>query len=228
MSSTYKWPAPRSSRAMHPIPKSSHGHFVVQMNLHDSDDDPGRISLCGSLGEYRTRMIALAEPDTVDVIEQVGPLHWTDKEHVRHDHFLDHVVYKKDGRRLGLTDKPYLRVTKEFEDEIGQVCDDGQRLDVIDDLFLVTEFARDPVKLHNAELFRGCRDADPEVDIIAQTVAFDLIAETPIQNLVDEINRGPRGFRAVVRLIWSGVLKLQNNEKITHQTVVLRAEVENA
>ncbi|MEP2659264.1 MAG: hypothetical protein ABJH07_26420 [Sedimentitalea sp.] len=140
---------------------------------------------------------------------------------------MDHVAYKKDGRRLDLTDKPYLRVTKEFEDEIGQVCEDGQQLDVIDDLFLVTEFARDPVKLHNAELFSGCRDADPEVDIIAQTVTYDLIAKTPIQNLVDEINRGPRGFRAVVRLIWAGVLELQNNEKITHQTVVLRAEVDH-
>lgn len=176
------------------------------MNLHDSDEDPGRISLCGSLGEYRTRMIALAEPDTIDVIEQVGLLHWTDKENVRHDHFLDHMVYKKDGRCLGLTDKPYLRVTKEFEDEIEQVCADGQQLDVIHDLFLVTEFARDPVKFHNAELFRVCRDT--EVDVIALMVAGDLAVETPIQNLVDEINRGPRGFRAVVGLIRSGVLKL--------------------
>lgn len=227
MTSIYEWKEPRPSRAKHPIPKSAHGHFVVQMNLHDSDADPGQISLCGSMGEYRTRMIALAESDTIDVVEQVGPLYWTDDKEKRHEHFLDHVVFKKDGRRLGLTDKPYLRVTEEFEKEIQQVLEDGRELDVIDDLFLVTEFARDPIKLHNAELFRGCRDLEPEVDAIALTVASELVGEMSLQALVAEVNRGPRGFRALVRLIQSGVLQLKNEEKISFSTVVQKGEADH-
>lgn len=197
------------------------------MNLHDSDADPGQISLCGSMGEYRTRMIALAECDTIDVVEQVGPFRWTDDKEKRHEHFLDHVVFKKDGRRLGLTDKPYLLVTEEFEQEIKQVLQDGRELNAIDDLFLVTEFARDPIKLHNAELFRGCRDLEPEVDNIAQTVASQIVGEVSLQALVAEINRGPRGFRALVRLIQSEVLRLSNEEKISFSTVVKKGAADH-
>ena len=198
------------------------------MNLHDCDADPGQMSLCGSLGEYRTRVIALAEADTTDVVEQVGPFYWTDDKNQRHEHFLDHVVFKSDGRRLGLTDKPFLRVTSAFEEEIRQVYEDGRKLDVIDDLFLVTEFARNPIKLHNADLFRGCRDADPDVDIIALTVVSKLAEDMPLKTLVAEINRGPRGFRALVRLIRSGVLQLKIEEKISLETIVLKVQVEYA
>ncbi|ULB10227.1 hypothetical protein ORIO_09955 [Cereibacter azotoformans] len=222
MTSTYVWDDPRPSRAAKPIPKSSHGHFVVQMVIHDSDEDPGQISMCGSLGEYRTRLIALAEPDTVDVIEQVGPVPWTDENGKTHGHYIDQIVVKTGNRRLGLTDKPYRRVTPAFEAEIAQVDAAARKAGVIDRLHLVTEYARDPVKLHNADLFRGCRDADPEVDALAAEVVAALDGEAPLQKLVGEINRGPRGFRALVRLLRSGQLRMVSEEKISHATRVAR------
>lgn len=224
MSSTYVWDDPRPSQASKPIPKSSHGHFVVQMVIHDSDDDPGQISLCGSLGEYRTRLIALAEPDTVDVIEQVGPVPWTDDKGKIHGHYIDQVVVKTGDRRLGLTDKPYRKVTPAFQAEIAQVDAAGRNMGAIDGLYLVTEYARDPVALHNADLFRGCRDADPEVDALAAEVVEALDGEAPLQRLVGEINRGPRGFRALVRLIRSGRLRMVSAEKIAQTTLVTRGE----
>lgn len=225
MSAEYEWKEPLPSRARKEIPRSAHGHFVVQMVIHDSDEDPGQISRCGSLGEYHTRMIALAEPDTIDVVEQVGPLYWIDSKNKRHDHFLDHVVIKADKRKLGLTDKPYRKVHKEFGDEIIQVCRDGQAKGVIDDLFLVTEYGRDPVKLFNAELMRGCRDADTMADTEARAVICAMQEASTIRNLVDLIGMGPRGFRALVRLIRAGVLTMLADEKISHESRVRLSEV---
>lgn len=222
MTTEYEWKEPRPSRAKKPIPESSHGHFVVRMVIHDSDEDPGQISCCGSLSEYRTRMIALAEPDTVDVVEQVGPLHWTDEKNVRHDHYLDHVVHKVDGRRLGLTDKPYRQVTEAFGREVAQVNDDGLKKRVIDRLHLVTECGRDPVKLYNADLMRGCRDADDDADVEARAVVEGFGGEASLQVLVNLIGMGPRGFRAFVRLIRSGDLALAREEKISHDSMVVR------
>lgn len=137
MTDEYEWKNPRPSRAIKVIPKSSHGHFVVRMVINDSDEDPGQMSVCGSLAEYRTRVMVLAEPDTVDVVEQVGPLHWRDAKNKTRDHYLDHVVHKADGRRIGLTDKPYQRVTEEFGDEIWQVSRDGRDRGVVHELCLV-------------------------------------------------------------------------------------------
>jgi len=221
LNSTYEWDDPRPSRAAKPVPKSSHGHFVVQMVIHDSDEEVGQISVCGSLGEYRTRLIALSEPDTIDVLEQVGPVPWIDGTGKPHRHYIDQVVVKVDNSRLGLTDKPYRKVTPAFEAEIAQVDAAARRMGVIDQLYLVTEYARDPVKLHNADLFRGCRDTDPEVDALAREVVETLLGETSLQDLVAEIHRGPRGFRALVRLIRSGLLRMVLEEKISHSTLVV-------
>lgn len=222
MTDAYEWKEPRPARDGGMIPRSSHGHFVVQMVINDSDEDPGQITRCGSLAEYRTRTMVMAEPDTVDVVEQVGPLRWQDANGKGHDHYLDHVVHKADGRRIGLTDKPYSRVTDDFGDEIRQVGRDGRDRGVFDELYLVTEYARDPVKLANADLMRGCRDADPQVDKEALVVVSAMTSAMTMRSLTDLIGMGPRGMRALVRLIGAGHLVLRANEKITHETVVHR------
>lgn len=222
MSSEYEWKEPRPSRAKKAIPQSSHGHFVVQMVINDNDGSGGQISRCGSIAEYRTRMIALAEPDTVDVVEQVGPLYWLDDNNTRHEHYLDHVVHKADKRKLGFTDKPYRRVSNEFGDEITQVCQDGRAKRVIDELYLVTEYGHDPVTLFNADLMRGCRDIDPMADSEALIAIKEFPDVTALRLLVEMIGMGPRGFRALVRLIQSGNLVLMSNEKISHESLVMR------
>jgi hypothetical protein len=222
MSSEYIWNVPRPSRAQHQIPKSAHGHFVIQMVIHDSDEDPGQISKCGSMGEYQTRMIALAETDTLDVIEQVGPLHHQDGTNEIREHYLDHLVIKDGGKRFGLTDKPTAVVTEDFQGEIVQVREDGRQKNLFNELYLVTEFARDPITLFNAELIRGCRDEEADVDAIAFTVVADVTSKVKLEELVCQVNRGPRGFRALVRLIGSGHLILRKHEKISRESVVVR------
>lgn len=220
----YEWKEPRPSRARKAIPRSSHGHFVVQMVIGEGDDDAGQVSRCGSLAEYRTRMIALAEPDTVDVLEQVGPLLWSDDKGKPREHYLDHVVVKSCGKKLGLTDKPYRRVSSEFGEELAQVLEDGRAKGVVDELFLATEYAHDPVAVYNAELMRGCRDADGEADFEAVRAASNGTGPATLAKLTEVIGLGPRGFRALVRMIRSGDLIMQKHEKITHGSVVVPKE----
>jgi len=95
-------------------------------------------------------------------------------------------------------------------------------------VYVVTEYGRDPTDLYNADLFRGCRDAEDDVDAIARSVVDRLDGEVSIQALVDEVNRGPRGFRAIVRLISSRRLKMKRKEKITFSTIVYHAEQTDA
>ena len=169
-------------------------------------------------------MLALAEPDTIDVLEQVGPIPWADELDNVHDHFLDHVVLKADGRRIGLTDKPYAQVTKAFGEEIVQVSREGRAGGQIDHLYLVTEYGRDPVKLYNAELMRGCRDADTDADTDARAVVAEMMRDATLKELTQLIGMGPRGFRALVRLIGSGELTLLQEEKISKDTQVTRGD----
>ncbi len=100
----------------------------------------------------------------------------------------------------------------------------GVRKNLFTELYLVTEFARDPISLFNAELIRGCRDEEADVDAIALTVVADVTSKVKLEELVSQVNRGLRGFRALVRLIGSGHLVLRKHDKISRESVVLRGK----
>ncbi|OYU77439.1 MAG: hypothetical protein CFE32_05675 [Alphaproteobacteria bacterium PA3] len=224
MSQAYHWAPPKPSRAQKAIPRRGRNHFSVFMTIGDRSGVGGHSSGCGSLGEYHTRIIALAEPDTIDVIEQVGPFPYVDRENVRHGHYLDQLVVKADGRRLAMSDKPYARVKDEFCEELEQVRNFGVENGSFDELYLVTEYARDPIDLHNAALIRGCRDVDEDVDLRAEKVVADMVGKQTMQTLTDLIDFGPQGFRALVRLIRTGRIRLVNKEKIAFSSLVQRHE----
>lgn len=70
---------------------------------------------------------------------------------------------------------------------------------------------------------RGCRDADQEADVEARIVVEEMVENATMGALVKLIGLGPRGRRALLRLIHAGDLMLQTNEKISLDTVVGRA-----
>lgn len=218
---TYRWAPPRPSRAQKAIPKRGRNHFSVFMVIDDEDGGPGVMSGCGSLQEYQSRLLFLAEPDTLDVIEQVGPVPYM-KNGRAHGHYLDQLVVKRDGRRLAFSDKPYAHVTPEFENELKQVQDAGVARGLFNQLYLLTEYGRDPVALHNATLIRGCRDRDAEADARAAEVVAAMTGPMQLRALAGQIGLGPRGFRALVRLIKPGRLRTVNHERIGLDTIVER------
>lgn len=222
MSEAYHWAPPKPSRAKKAIPRRGRNHFSVSSTIGDRNGVGGYLSKCGSLFEYHTRIIALAEADTIDVIEQVGPFPYVDRGNVRHSHYLDHLVVKADGRRLAISDKPYARVKDEFGEELAQVRNFGVGNGVFDGLFLATEYAHDPIDLNNAALIRGCRDVEEEVDLRAEEVVADMVGQQTMRTLTDLMDFGPQGFRALVRLIRAGRIRLLNKEKIALSSLVQR------
>jgi hypothetical protein len=86
----------------------------------------------------------------------------------------------------------------------------------------MTERDIDPVEYHNAEIMHEMRRPDPEADAAARRAIGELVGAVQIQDLVDAIGFGSRGFRAVVRLIRSRDLKLINNVRIAHEAYVYR------
>lgn len=219
-SEAYFWAPPKPSRAKKAIPRRGRNHFSVFMTIGDHDGAGGYVSGCGSLGEYHTKVISLAEPDTIDVIEQVGPFPYQGPDGKTHGHFLDQLVIKADGRRLAMSDKPYANVTEDFCNELSQVRDYGVGRGLFTELFLVTEYARDPIELFNAALQRACRDADGEVDVRTLEVIDAMEEPATLGELTDRIGFGPRSFRALVRCIRPGLIVMLKKEKIDRQTMV--------
>ena len=217
----YRWSPPFASRAKKKIPRRGRNHFSVFMLIGDEHGEAGFISGCGSLGEYHTRLLLLNEPDTVDVIEQVGPFPYEEAGQA-HGHYLDQLAIKADGRRLAFTDKPYSKVTPEFQAEIHQVREFGVGNGHFNDLYLVTEYARDPIALHNAALMRGCRDPDPEADKRAIEVIVQMREPASLRSLVEMMDLGPPGFRALVRQIRKGAISALVTERIGLDTMVKR------
>ena len=91
-----------------------------------------------------------------------------------------------------------------------------------DEVVVMTERDIDPVELFNAEMMHEMRRPDLEADAAARRVMGELAASVQIQDLVEVINLGARGFRAVVRLIRSHDLELTNKVRITHEAFVRR------
>lgn len=217
----YRWSPPMASRAKKTIPRRGRNHFSVFMLIGDEEGGPGFISGCGSLGEYHTRLLLLNEPDTVDVIEQVGPFPYEEDGRV-HGHYLDQLAVKSDGRRLAFTDKPYAKVSPEFQAEIAQVREFGVGNGHFNELYLVTEYARDPIALHNAALMRGCRDPEPEADNRAIDIIDEMDGPASLRSLVQLMDLGPPGFRALVRQIRKGNISPLVAERIGLDTMVAR------
>lgn len=225
MSEAYYWAPPKPSRAVKTVPRRGRNHFSISMTFGDRDGVGGYISKCGSLGEYQTRLLAIAEPDTIDVIEQVGPIPYLDRNNEPHGHYLDQLVLKEGGRRLAISDKPYHRVRDDFCEELRQVRDFGVENGVFDELYLVTEYARDPIDLYNAALIRGFRDADAEVDLRAEEIVSGMVGPQTMRELTDQIGFGYRGFRALVRLIKPGRIRLLSKAEIGFGSVVRRNDM---
>ncbi|WP_136685463.1 hypothetical protein [Falsirhodobacter xinxiangensis] len=86
------------------------------------------------------------------------------------------------------------------------------------------EYDIDPIELHNAWLLHGVRRADPEADMRAEDVVDAMSGIVSLSELSDRVGLGPRGTRAVVRLIRTFHLKLVQHEKIEPHSLVFKAK----
>lgn len=202
---------PLPSIAERAVPVASKGRFTGHLV---AGDGPGRIIRTESHLEMQTALIWLARPETAEIEEQVS-FPWCDRDGSRRTHFFDFRIVRRDGTRVALAVKPEKRLKSgRFLAEIRRIA--GQVTpDFADEVRLFTDRHIDRIELHNAELFHAVRQPDPEADDAASDVTAGLVGAVPLDELSRRIGLGPRGFRALVRLMANHRLRLVREGRIT-------------
>jgi len=200
------------------IAKGRREHFTGQFTF---GSDEGWTMAIESNTELRVALVTIARSDVVDLENQV-PFAWVKPDGKPGTHFFDFRVLMADGKRRAIMVKSeYRRRQAKVQRELEQIAAQVTR-DFADEVVVMTERDVDPVEYFNAEMMHEMRHPDPEADAAARRVMGEIVASAQIQDLVEAIGLGARGFRAVVRLIRSHELELNNKVRIAHEACVRR------
>jgi len=210
------WMPPGESRGERPVPLrgrgSSHGHIV--------------------LGEFRLdfesrleRHVALAfraRPDTKDLVEQTPRVLYRDDDGVVREHIFDLLVTAWNGMKTAVFVKPSAlwrpSMKRMLELIAAQISPQ-----VANRVLPFTEKKLSRADRHNAELIQEyCRQPDADDDAaIAQLIAA-MTGPTAIKDLVEDSGLNGYGYRAVVRAIAAGAVRLTKPGMINHSALIER------
>ena len=200
------------------IAKGRRNHFTGQFTF---GPDEGQTMDVESNTELRVALVTLARPNVVGLENQV-PFDWETPDGKPATHHFDFRVLLTDGTRKAIMVKSeYRRLQADTQLELAQIAAQVTP-DFADEVVVMTELDVDPVEYFNAEIMHEMRHGDFEADAAARAAMREIVATARIQDLVDAIGLGARGFRALVRLISSHELELVKIERITHEAHVRR------
>ncbi|WP_422072035.1 hypothetical protein [Tranquillimonas rosea] len=209
---------PKRLRTSRVMPRGLREHFTCQFTF---GSDEGQTMKLDSHSELCVAFVTLSKLDVVDLENQV-PFKWVRPNGKPATHYFDFRAVMADGRRRAIMVKSeYRRQQATVQDELVQIAAQVTP-DFADEVVVMTERDVDPVELFNAEIMHEMRRPDPEADAAARRVVSELVASVQIQDLVEAIGLGARGFRAVVRLIRSHELELVMKMRIAHAAYVRR------
>lgn len=209
---------PGPSRADRNVPLASKGRFTGHIV---AGPGAGRIIQTESHLEFDWCLCLLARPETAELREQVA-FEWHGSDGVVHLHFFDFLVVQIDRRSIAYTVKPKKRTSQKFLEEMQLVTDQAVSQGFVDDVRLLSEEDLDPVAVFNARLFHGMRASDAEADAMARDVVARMSGTTSLLELTNLIEIGPRGFRALIRLMAKHVLVPVRRGRISPQTEVFK------
>jgi len=200
------------------IAKGRREHFTGQFTFGSDEgwtmDIESHTELCGAL-------VIIARHGVVGLENQV-PFEWKKPDGKKGTHHFDFRVLMSDGsRRAIMVKSEYRRRQSKVQNELAQIAAQVTP-EFADEVVVMTERDINPVELFNAQMMHEMRRPDLEADAAARRVMGEFAASVQIQDLVEVINLGARGFRAVVRLIRSHDLELTNKVRITHEAFVRR------
>lgn len=209
---------PERVRAARKFAKGAREHFTGQFTF---GPDEGETRDIESHTELCVALVTIARPDVVGLENQV-PFEWDKPDGKKGTHYFDFRVLMADGRRRAIMVKSeYRRQQPEVQRELAGIAAQVTP-EFADDVEVMTERDIDPVELFNAEMMHEMRRPDPVADAAARRVMCEIVASVRIQEMVDAIDLGARGFRAVVRLLRSHELELINKVRIAHEAYVRR------
>ncbi|MEM5543678.1 hypothetical protein WNY61_13115 [Sulfitobacter sp. AS92] len=209
---------PQRIQTSRKVAKGRRTHFTGQFTF---GSDEGQTMDIESHTELCTALVTIARPDVVGLENQV-PFKWVKPNGETATHHFDFRVLMADGsRRAIMVKSEYRRRQPKVQQELAQIAAQVTP-DFADEVIIMTERDLDPVELFNAEMLHEMRRPDPEADATARRIVNEMVASVQIQDLVDAIDLGARGFRAIVRLIRSHELKLVIKVRIAHEAYVCR------
>ncbi|QCO54444.1 hypothetical protein EOK75_00575 [Pseudorhodobacter turbinis] len=199
---------------------ASRNHLTGLFVFGDGD---GRVVGSESHLEFNFALCLAAHPDTADLHEQV-PFEWRDLEGKAHKHYFDFVVSCVGGKRVAYTVKPVVGLKGTFAETMPHIAQQARESGHFSDVRLLTDADLDQVSLFNAKLLHACRAAQPEHDLAALRVVQNMTGVTTLGALVAETGLQGNGFRAMVRLLRSGHLKLRDHEHISYEAAIYKAK----
>ncbi|MBN2741962.1 MAG: hypothetical protein JXR35_13780 [Rhodobacteraceae bacterium] len=182
----------------------------------------GRIVHLESHLELCWCLTLMGRESTADLREQMG-FGWEDEQGAMRRHWFDFLVTEVDGSRIAYSVKPQARVSERFLSEMSQIAEQARESGFVDDVRLLTDENLDRIDLFNAKLFFAYRRAEPAADRLAHEIHDAMSGLCKLGELVAYFDEPGDGFRAFVRLIQSGHLKLVRHEQISLNSNVFKA-----
>ncbi|MCJ2082488.1 hypothetical protein [Methylobacterium sp. J-090] len=172
--------------------------------------------------ERRVLLVLLARPDVVEVTEQVEPVRFLDEDGLPRKHYFDFKAVRRNGDRglIAVKKLEWIERHPEFEDQLRLIAAQVPR-SVADRVILMTDADASRSAVHDAKLIHSVRaDGATDYDASVRDIVSTLIGTTTVGCLVAASGLEGRGFRAVVRLIDDGTLRVVDHSRIGYETRV--------
>lgn len=219
---------PLPSSAERDVALSSTAHFCGHVVIGGGTGDgvfsmPARIVQIESHLELCWTLCLSVRPDVVDLREQVA-FEWFDEHGEVFTHYFDLVITLLDGTRLACTVRPVALAREHFRQKIAWIAHQVRLSGFAVDVRLLTDQDLNPVELDNAWLLHAVRVPDMKSDSRAAQVLADMSGCVSLAKLTQDVGRGAAGFRALLRLVRSGHLRLLSPERVTSTSMVYKRE----
>ncbi|MCJ2105392.1 hypothetical protein MKK70_08365 [Methylobacterium sp. E-041] len=173
--------------------------------------------------ERKVLLVLLARRDVVEVREQIAPVTYRDADGVEREHRFDFLVRRRDGRRILVAVKPLEIAVKHDLDGLIRLIARHVPRSLADSAIWMSERDVPRNAVFNATLLHSVRaDGSPEHDKVVEGIASTLAGITTVACLVAASGLAGDGFRAVVRLIDRGVLRMVGTGRIDYGTRIER------
>ena len=213
---------PQPSQAERDITGASSSHCVAHTVLGDG---PGVHTQAESHLELFNLFLLNAKMNVVNLQEQVRFYYGWDPDK-QQQHIFDVVATLDSQFRIAFAVKPEVRLQSgRFEVEMQEVTWWVRERDFADEVRIMSEADVNSVDLRNAKILASVREPHPEADGIAIGVVQNLPpgGGQSLRDLTLSTGMAADGYRALIRLIRTGVLRLQQHEVIGPKAVVINA-----
>ncbi|WP_315810672.1 hypothetical protein [Bradyrhizobium sp. SZCCHNR3107] len=162
-------------------------------------------------------------PTTATIFDQPTAVDYRDGE-ARHRHTFDFLVINHDGKRAMIAVKPAVQVRKSGINRILRLIAEQIPAGIADSVHLITDADFTYADRYNAtQAFDCSRFPNVEHDNAVNLLMAELVGAVRIVDIVNASGLGGMAFRAVIRLITSGVLvPVKPRERITPDSLVIR------